>query len=357
MATRNLTLRNTVTKSLLNEHWVDFMLGHFSATLSVSRTLARIEAIHTETPDTLTFVVRPNRFFRGFKPGQFIPVRINIYGVVHERYYSLTGEPGAETLAFTVKRQPGGRVSNWMHEELAIGDVIELGAAGGDFVFPEIMPERLLLIAGGSGITPIYSLTRAALRANADADVTVLYYARSAKDFAFADHLQALAGLHRNFHLHFFSEDGSTEGAGRFSADHLRAHAADFATRETYVCGPSGLMGAVAQLWRKHGVEKNLHREVFSLAIDSEAKTAVVPVNFRRSQRTVENNRPTLLETAEAAGLKPASGCRMGICHTCVCTKVSGVVRDRVTGATDATPGSRIRICVSEPLGPVTLDL
>jgi ferredoxin len=71
----------------------------------------------------------------------------------------------------------------------------------------------------------------------------------------------------------------------------------------------------------------------------------------------VAGAQPTLLAIAEAAGLRPPSGCRMGICHTCTCTKVSGSVRDRVTGAIDARPGSRIRLCVSEPLGPVTLDL
>jgi ferredoxin len=71
----------------------------------------------------------------------------------------------------------------------------------------------------------------------------------------------------------------------------------------------------------------------------------------------VEGAGPTLLAIAEEAGLRPATGCRMGICRTCACTKVSGAVRDRVTGAIDSAAGSRIRLCVSEPLGPVTLDL
>jgi ferredoxin len=80
-------------------------------------------------------------------------------------------------------------------------------------------------------------------------------------------------------------------------------------------------------------------------------------VTFRRSARTVDGGGPTLLAIAEAAGLRPATGCRMGICRTCTCTKIAGRVRDRVTGAVDDAPMSRVRLCVSEPLGPVTLDL
>ena len=131
----------------------------------------------------------------------------------------------------------------------------------------------------------------------------------------------------------------------------------DYADREAFLCGPPGLMRAVRALFGAEGLCDRLRIECFGPTLHAAAEPTDAPVTFRRSQRTVVNNRATLLDTAEAAGLKPANGCRIGICKTCVCTKVSGVVRDRVTGALDHEPNSRIRICVSEPIGPVTLEL
>lgn len=342
---------------LPDRHWIDFALSHVSKTARVARTLARVEQIVVETGDVKTFIVRPNANFGGFKPGQYVPVRVEIDGVRHERHYSLTGDAEAPTLSFTVKRQPRGLVSNWLHDHLRRGDVIEIGDAAGDFVLPDALPERLLFIAGGSGITPVYSLITSALKQRTNADIVLLYYARTAADFAFAVALSDLTIGCPNFRVELIAEQGAECRTGRFSAVQLAELALDFAERETYVCGPAGLMNAVTTLWKENGLTERLHREVFSPATEDAVTAAVVPVNFRRSQRTVENNRPTLLQTAEAAGLRPANGCRMGICHTCTCTKISGVVRDKVTGAIDNTPGSRIRICVSEPLGPVTLDL
>lgn len=342
---------------LPDSHWIDFALSHVSKTVRVARTLARVEQIVSETADVKTFTVRANANFKGFTPGQYVPVRVIIDGITHERYYSLTGDAEAPTLSFTVKRQPRGLISNWLHDNVRRGDVLELGAAAGDFVLPADLPAKLLFIAGGSGITPIYSLITSALKQRANADIVLLYYARTPADFTFAVALSDLTIGCPHFKVELIAERGDGCRTGRFSAAQLAELAQDYAGRETYVCGPAGLMNAVSALWRDNGLAGRLHREVFSPGTEEAAASAVVPVNFRRSQRTVENNRPTLLQTAEAAGLRPASGCRMGICHTCTCTKISGVVRDKVTGAIDNTPGSRIRICVSEPLGPVTLDL
>jgi ferredoxin len=148
--------------------------------------------------------------------------------------------------------------------------------------------------------------------------------------------------------------------AGRFSSAQLDAFVPDHAQRETFVCGPTELVRAVSRHWRDAGLARRLHVESFAPPRDdagADEERGSVPVSFRRSARTVDGSGPTLLAIAEAAGLRPATGCRMGICRTCTCTKVAGRVRDRVTGAVDDAPGSRIRLCVSEPLGPVTLDL
>jgi len=218
-----------------------------------------------------------------------------------------------------------------------------------------------LLIAGGSGITAVRALLHAALRARHDADAILLHYARRPADFAFARELHGLASRHAGLRVHFLvqrPEDG-TAPAGHFSTAHLDAWAPDHAERQTFVCGPAGLMRAVARHWADTGLSDRLRSEAFAPPPDDDGAQdrEAVPVHFRRSARTVVGTQPTLLGIAEAAGLRPPTGCRMGICRTCTCTKVSGAVRDRITGAVDTKAGSRIRICVSEPLGPVTLDL
>jgi ferredoxin-NADP reductase len=353
-----LSLRATV---LPDPHWVDFVLQHLNPGLSLSRTLARLEAIRSETPDTKTFVLRPASGPLSFVAGQSIPIRVVLGGVVHERHYSPTSTPGEPTLSITVRHHPGGRVSGWLHEHARAGDIVELGPAAGSFVLPESIPARALFIAGGSGITAVLAVLRAALRADPATDACLLYYARRPCDFAFADALQQLERRHASLQVHRLVQqpDDGSAGAGHFSAAHLEAFVPDHAQREVFVCGPPGLLRAVTRHWTEAGLAAQLHSEAFAPALDDDSAEArpSVAVHFRRSSRTVDGAESTLLAIAEAAGLRPPSGCRMGICHTCACTKVSGVVRDRVTGAVDREAGSRIRLCVSQPLGPVTLDL
>jgi len=351
-----LSLRDA---TLPDRHWVDFVLQHLDPTLSLTRTYARIEAIRPETPDVTTFVLRPARRPLEFVAGQSVPVRVVLGGVVHERPYSPTSAPGERTVAITVKHHPGGKVSGWLHGRARVGDVLELGPPAGGFVLPPAFPARLLFVAGGSGITAVYAVLRAALRARQEIDATLLYYARRPADFAFARELRALERRHPALRVHLLAQQpgAGAASAGRFSSAQLDAFVPDHAQRETFVCGPTELTRAVSRHWRDAGLAHRLHVESFAPLRDDAGDRGSVPVSFRRSARTVDGTGPTLLAIAEAAGLRPATGCRMGICHTCTCTKVAGSVRDRVTGVVDDAPGSRIRLCVSEPLGPVTLDL
>jgi len=345
---------------LVDPHWIDFALQHVDPTFSVTRTFARVVATRRETADMTTLVLRPNGRFRGFVPGQYVPVRVAIGGVVYERCYSVTSEPHERTVAITVKRQPSGTVSRWVADAAAVGDVIEIGQAAGDFVLPATSAAPLLFLAGGSGITAVSSLIRAALRLRGDADVVLLFYARRLVDFTFANQLGDLAARHPRFQVRFLPQkpDDGWAPAGRFSRAHLAAWAPDYAERDAFLCGPEGLTQAVTRHWADVGLAHRLRREAFVLAPhDDQANRAAATISFRLSARIVESTAPTLLAIAEGAGLRPPTGCRMGICRTCTCTKVSGTVRDRVTGAVDSAAGSRIRICVSEPLGPVILDL
>lgn len=346
----------SIAGKIAKEDWLDFMVAHVNPTLAVNRVLARVTAISNETPDIKRFVLAPNGNWASFDAGQFVSVRVKIDGAYLERCYSLVSEPTAHVVEIGVKRQPNGKVSNWLHDHLKVGDVIELGDVGGEFVLPAQMPGKMLLIAGGSGVTPIYSLLVEAFKRQADLDVAVMYYANTDKDLAFAKEMLALAARHPSLQIHFAL--ASAGDAGRFSPQQLSAVIADYAERMTYLCGPQGLMGAISNAWAERGLGAQLKQELFGpVALSGEEAGNAMPITLRRSQQVLLNTKPSILESAEAAGVRPASGCRIGICKTCSCTKVSGVVRDKITGAIDDAPNTQIRICVSEPLSPVTLDI
>src|SRR5690606_30936201 len=177
---------------LVNPQVFDFWASHLSPTLSWERPLAKVLARKVEARDTVTLVLRPNRHVAGFAPGQHVGVTVSVDGVRLTRSYSPSWL-GRRRLAITVKKIPGGKVSEWLTERCREGDVLEIGAAFGDMTLPS--PERpWLLAAAGSGITPMISLLRqAATLAQPLPPVSLLYWARTRADLCFIRELDQLA--------------------------------------------------------------------------------------------------------------------------------------------------------------------
>ena len=345
-----------VAEKFVKEDWLDFVFAHVDPMLTVNRPMAKIVSISFETEDIKRFVLEPNSNTGSFKPGQYVSLKVMIDGVYCERSYSLVSDPKSGVLEIAVKRQPHGKLSNWLHDKVSVGDIIELGSVDGDFLLPKELPAKLLLIAGGSGVTPIYSLLVEALARKADLDVSVVYYANSKTDLAFGQEMLDLAEKHPSFK--FYTSLASDGKSGFFSEKQLSSVCSDYAERVTYLCGPQGLMTAVNKVWDEKGVSEQLKQEVFGFsAITSDVPLNEMSITLRRSQQELLNTKTSILESVEDAGERPAFGCRSGICKTCSCTKVSGVVRDLVTGAVNSEPNTQIRICVSEPLSAVVLDM
>lgn len=344
---------------LVDANWLDFALAHVSPMLSVQRIKARVVSMHPETHDIMRVELRPNRLFRGFEPGQAIPFRVRIGGIDHERYYSLTSAPGERTLSIAIKKQSGGVVSGYVHERLKVGDVVELGQAVGEFVLPDAAPRNLLLVAGGSGITPMVSLIRAALADPAVSRITLMYYAREDADFAFRRQFRELASAsgEDRFTLLEIPEVPAESGPhGRFSPEHLEDALRGQLPDRVYLCGPGGMVEAVTAELDRRGLSDRLVCEYFALPSADAEPDAEAEISFRKSGVTALSRKASILEAAEEAGLKLRHGCRIGICHTCTCTKVEGAVRNRVTGAVEDRPNAPIRLCVSQPLGTVVID-
>ncbi len=333
--------------------------------LDQNRIPAYITAIHRETSDSVTLELSPNGDWPGFRSGQFCQLYIEINGRLHSRSYSLNRRAGH--LAITVKAQADGLVSKHINSKLNVGDIIRLSPPMGDFVLPVQLPDAMLMIAAGSGITPIMAMVEAALKKGYQGGITLLYYNRSEADTIFIKRLQELASANQHFSLLPVFSDGSSELSGHFNQHHLlkalsfqntlSAHTAAVSLPECFVCGPESLIQAVSEEYKQFGHAEKFHAERFKPVINVSGNTEVVgKLAFKSSQCEVSSDNRNLLEQAEAAGLQPQAGCRMGICHSCSCLKTEGSVRNMNSG--EISHGEEyIRLCISQPLGDVSLAI
>jgi ferredoxin-NADP reductase len=350
--------------ALTTPHGVDAYLEHVDPLWSLGEVRARVVTVRRETADAVTLGVRPNRRWRGFRAGQHVRVSMDVAGVRRTRCYSLSSSAHREggLVEITVKRHPGGLVSGALVDGARAGQVLTLSQAQGeDFVLPEPRPAHVVLVSGGSGITPCMAILRTLVDEGHTGRITFLHFARAAADVIFAGELAALAAAHPGLTV----DVRHTRGAGprpRLDGATLARLVPDLAAADAWVCGPAGLVDAARALWTAEGLADRLRTETFAPPAPSPtaATAATAPAGalaFARSGRTVTADGRTLLEQAEAAGLRPESGCRMGICMSCKCKKVAGTVRDLRTGAVSDAGDDDIQLCVSVPVGDVTLDL
>jgi ferredoxin-NADP reductase len=347
---------------------LEMVLGRLDSTLSLHRILARVEAVRDETHDVKTFVLRPNARFGTFLPGSYVTVHVSIDGRPVQRSYSLSSAPeGNGLVSITVKRVPGGRVSNHLADTVRPGEILELGAPEGQFVLrpqagPE-HPEKLLMISAGSGITPVMSMLRHLVAHGSSAEVTFLHFARSPRDVIFGQELERIAKGSDNVNVVLCVEepdDAWTGLSGRFSKALLESVAPEFRTLATYLCGPSGFMKVVMQTFERAEADlSKLRFERFSAEFDaSEFLEHSQTIRFLRSGIDALSNRPlTVLQEAEGQGLRVDSGCRAGTCGTCRCKKRKGVVFNTATGQESGAGEEMIYPCVSIARGTVEVEL
>jgi ferredoxin-NADP reductase len=233
--------------------------------------------------------------------------------------------------------------------------MLHLGQAEGDFTLPGSpatpSPYPLVFITGGSGITPAMSMVRTLLRDGYDGrahrKVTFLHFARSPEDQIFAEELAEIAAADNDVDVHL------RYGDQILSEFELRRLVPDFRATDTWACGPGGLVELIQAAYA--GSER-LRLEFFKPPRTSTG-TAEGDVVFARAGRSAANTGESLLEQAEALGLRPEFGCRMGICFTCTSRKTEGTVRNVITGAESSLPDEDIQICVSAPVGDCSVDL
>jgi ferredoxin-NADP reductase len=291
-------------------------------------------------------------------PGQYVRVGVDVDGVRHWRSYSLTSVPGRRDgrIAITVKRAPGGLVSEYLVTHAKPGMLVRLAPATGDFVLPDTLTAPLLFVSAGSGVTPIMALLRAlAQRPGGLPDAAHVHLAPSRGDTIFGSELRALARRHRAYALHEHYDDRD----GRWTAGDHDRYVPDWRVRQAWACGPAGLLDDLTDAFERAGVPEHLHLERFRpVAAAAGVGGEGGRVRFLASGKDVDADGTTpLLVAGERAGALLPHGCRMGICNSCIGRLSSGAVRDLRTGDVEHAGGQMVRTCVSAAAGDVEIDL
>ena len=339
----------------------DFWASRLNPAWSWERPLARVVAREQASRDAVTLVLKPNRHWRGFQPGQHLNLSTEIDGSRVTRSYSLTGPPRADgRIAITVKGIEGGKLSQYLCREARIGDVLELGVAFGDMILPQRPDGRWLFLAAGSGITPLMAMVRTLAAQGMPVPLDLVYWARNREELCFTAELRALAATHANFKVHFAltreTELLEDESSGRIDRALIDSLLDDAGERHVFACGPGGFVDVVRSLFSTSA--PTFHAEAFTPPPRVAEDSGNVQVTLAASGRILTLARgQSLLTALEAEGLKPASGCRMGICNTCACGKSSGTTRNLNTGDLAGEPVSALKLCISSAVSDLVLDL
>lgn len=348
-------------RALSSPHHPDHYLERVHPLLTAEAVRARVVSVTRETGDASTVVLKPNGAWKGFVPGQHVQFGVEVDGTRKVRVFSVSSSAAAKggTFSVSVKAHPDGYVSQFLHRQMESGELIYLSQAEGEFVLPREIPDHVLMISGGSGITPVMSMIRTLKDRNHTGRVTFLHYARSREDEMFTPELDGM-GLDSFDVTRVYTRqpDPSSELQGRFTIDHLKHLGIDPTETLTFVCGPAGLIATVRDTYEELGASDQLRQEYFKVpSVDLDAADATGTLDFDAAGTSAENSGATILEQAEAAGLTPEFGCRMGVCNTCAVKKLSGAVRHVVTGEVNANTDETIKVCVSVPVGDVSVAL
>lgn len=393
------------TSSPLLEHLVD---RHKEIPLWKDGTVQlRVADIVEETPDTKTFrLVGLTPLLFSFKPGQFVTLKLPIDGKEVARSYSISSSPSRpHCLELTIKRVPGGLVSNWMCDHVKLGDVLTARGPAGKFSCFNFPSKKVLFIGGGSGITPVMSMLRWIIDTAADVDAYLFVSAQSPRDIIFRNELNWMSSRHSGIRVGITCTRGCTGSeswtglTGRCDANMLRLLVPDLMERHIFMCGPEPFMEAVTECLRSIEFPiANLHVESFGkvrVAPGAEAKPRDVPkvvapsvipvalaaapaapmapvapppepvvakgfkVTFTKAGKAVVTaGDAPLLDLAEANGVEIGYQCRSGSCGECKvrCSNGRVTMEDHCAITDDEKAAGFIYACCAQPTSDVEIE-
>jgi len=333
-------------------------------------------------------------------PGQFLTLRLEGAGSPPPvRSYSLSADPAATGYRISVKREPHGLVSSYLHSSLRPGTIVQAAAPRGDFVLSD-GDNPVLLISAGIGVTPVLAMLHSLAAHHSDREVWWIHTTRNAGSHAFAEEAAQLIGSLEKAHSHIFYTAPTGPPAvgivppaagigapavgieplaagivaGRLTATALRQLSLP-SDASAYLCGPTTFMADVRAALVDLGLEPSeIHSELFGvLPAINPGVTGLLPgpphpppgepgggpeVTFARAGLTVawSSGYRSVLELAEACDVPTRWSCRTGVCHTCATSVLSGET-DYVTAPLEPPPAGQVLLCCAIPTSEVVLDL
>lgn len=339
-------------------------------------TLKVVDIIE-ETHDTKTFCLAGEKpLLFSYRPGQFVTFILTINGQEVKRAYSMSSSPSRpHLLEVTIKRVPGGLVSNWFYEQVKLGNIFTVKGPSGKFTCFNYPSRKMLFIGAGSGITPIVSMSRWVADTASDVDVKLLASFKSPSDIIFRKELELWAARKKNLQIaitltsNWQGTDHWTGFTGRISEHMLNIFVPDLHDRHVFMCGPEPFSEGVTNLLKGMGVNlANLHTESFGSGRSAqgskgggrklELKGPIHKVTFSKSGITADcDERVSLLDLAEANGIEIEYSCRTGSCGACE-VKCKGDVKMSEECEIDAKTKAAgfVYACCSRALGDLVLD-
>lgn len=319
----------------------------------------RITEIRHETDDVLTVTIQPAPGWPGHRAGQHTVLRVDVDGVRFARAFTIASSAHrGGTVELTCKAYDDAKVVPWLRDHSDRGTIVGLDHPTGEIVLPDRRPTHLVCIVGGSGITPAMAMLRTLRDEQHTGRITFVQFTRTADEALFLDELAeaeaAMPGL--TVHTVCTRESVGPLDGRRLDEALLDELAPGWPEALSLVCGPVPMLETAEEIWTGELADRLLVERF-------RPKPLVIPddvsgtIRFSKSQVACDNDGRTLLEQAEDAGLSPAYGCRMGVCHTCDIPKLAGVTRDVRNDELDTGERDRIQPCVAVALGDVDLHL
>lgn len=343
-----------LSQSIYDAQAINFWLKKINPLWSTEQILGKIVEKTKPADNIVSLKIRCNQRMQFGKAGQHHPVTVEIDGRRYERNYSLT-QLDQQHVLLTLKKVENGIVSSWFCDTAKIGDMVEFGLPYGEMLLEQQHHKEIVILAAGSGITPMYSMLYALVQQQKlnDYRIRLMYWAQHHQELIFQSEFAAWQAQYPNFKFETFVTQEQPHDL-RLNADHLKS-IENLDEKTVFACGSSGFVNQAKLLCQE---AKHFQAEAFSLAPISTDETGFIQVTLTQSNKTVSiaKGQP-ILQGLEQAQVKPTHGCRMGICNKCACKKVEGSTRNLNDSSENHEPNQNLRICVNSAKSDLILDL